>query len=76
MREIRDHDTIYTEVDPRDLFAHLQAGCPAGVLLGVLEHINILGDALNLQMIAMHRIVHRKEVKGVPDSAPCLEVSK
>ena len=26
VRELRDPDTIYTEVDPRDLFAHLQAG--------------------------------------------------
>ena len=27
VRELRDQDTIYTEVDPRDLFTHLQAGC-------------------------------------------------
>ena len=27
VREVRDPETIYTEVDPRDLLAHLQAGC-------------------------------------------------
>ena len=27
VRELRDTDTIYTEVDPQDLFALLQAGC-------------------------------------------------
>ena len=26
VRELRDPDTIYTKVDSRDLFAHLQAG--------------------------------------------------
>ena len=27
VRELRDTETIYTKVDPRDLFSHLQAGC-------------------------------------------------
>ena len=27
VRELRDTDTIHTEVGPEDLFAHLQAGC-------------------------------------------------
>ena len=27
VQELRDPDTIYTDVDPQDLFAHLQAGC-------------------------------------------------
>ena len=27
VRKLRDPETIYTEVDPRDLLAHLQAGC-------------------------------------------------
>ena len=38
--------------------------------------MNILGDALDLQMIALHFVMQRKEVKGVTASAPCLKVSK
>ena len=52
------------------------ASRPAGLPLGVLENINILGDALDLQMIALHFVMQRKEVKGVPDGAPCLKVSQ
>ena len=44
--------------------------------LGVLEHINILRDAIDLQMIALHFVMQRKEVKGVPDGTPCLKLSK
>ena len=33
--------------------------CPAGLPLGVLEHINILGDSLNFKMVALHLVVHR-----------------
>ena len=36
VRELRDPDTIYTEVDPRDLFAHLQAGCTGRHALDLL----------------------------------------
>ena len=49
---------------------------PAGLLLGVLEHINILGDALNLKMVELHLVVHRQEVDGVPAGAPCFQVCK
>ena len=52
------------------------ASRPAGLPLGVLEHMNILGDALDLQMIALHFVMQRKEVKGMPAGAPCLEVSQ
>ena len=36
VRELRDSNTIYTEVDPRDLFAHLQAGCTGRHALDLL----------------------------------------
>ena len=42
----------------------------AGFPLGVLEHINILGDYLELKVIAMHFIMQKQEVKGLPDRAP------
>ena len=37
VRELRDPDTIYTEVSPKDLFAHLQAGCTGRHALELLE---------------------------------------
>ena len=36
VRELRDPDTIYTEVGPQDLFAHLQAGCTVRHALDLL----------------------------------------
>ena len=38
--------------------------------------INILGDALDLRMIALNFFMQRKEVKGMPVGAPCLKASK
>ena len=52
------------------------ASHPTGLPLGVLKHINTLGDALDLQMIALHFVMQREEVKGVSAGAPCLKVSK
>ena len=54
VRDLRDPDTIYTEVDPQDLFAHLQAGCNG-------RH------ALNL--LALHNEMQRYhlEVEGIPE---------
>ena len=49
VRELRDPETLYTEVDPRDLLNHLQAGCTGK-------------NALDLQVIALHFIMQRKEV--------------
>ena len=46
----------------------------AGLPLGVLEHINILGDDLNLKMVALHLVVQRQEVEGVPAGAPYFQV--
>ena len=46
------------------------------LLLGVLKHIYILGDALDLEVIALHFVVHRENVEGVTARAPCLEVRK
>ena len=45
----------------------------AGLPLIVLKHINILGDALDLRMIALRLVVQREEVKSVRAGAPCLE---
>ena len=39
-----------------------------------IPFINILGDALHLKMIALHLVVQRQEVEGVPAGAPCLEM--
>ena len=32
------------------------------------------GDALDLQLIALHFVMQREEVKSVPAGAPCLKV--
>ena len=42
--------------------------------LCVLEHINIIGDALNLEVIALHFIIKSQEVEGIPSCAPFLEM--
>ena len=61
--ELRDPETIYTEVDLQDLFAHLQAGCTG-------RHV--------LDLLALHNKMQRYhiEVEGVPAGAPCLQVCK
>ena len=53
-------------------FVRYGASRPSGLPLGVLEHVYVLGDALDLQMIALHFIIQRMDVKGVPACAPCL----
>ena len=42
----------------------------------VLEHIDILGDALDLEVVALHFVMQRQEIDGVPASAPRLKVCK
>ena len=37
VRGLRDADSIYTKVYPKDLFAHIQAGCTGRQVLGLLE---------------------------------------
>ena len=61
--ELRDTDTIYTEVDPLDFFAHLQVGCTGRHALDLL--------ALHNEMQRYHL-----EVEGVPAGAPYLQVCK
>ena len=53
-REIRNPETIYTEVEPRDLLAHLQAGCTG-------RHA--------LDLLALHNEIQRYhlEVEGIPE---------
>ena len=54
VRELRDLDTIYMEVDPQDFFAHLQAGCTG-------RHA--------LDLLALHNEMQRYhiEVEGIPE---------
>ena len=59
VRELCDPDTIYTGVSPEYLFTHLQAGCTG-------RHA--------LDLLALHLVVQRQEVKGVPAGTPCLQV--
>ena len=60
VRELRDPDTIYTKVDPRDLFTHLQAGCTGRHALDLL--------ALHNEMQRYHL-----EVEGIPEYINMLE---
>ena len=54
VRDLRDPDTIYTEVDPRDLFTHLQSGCTGRHALDLL--------ALHNEMQCCHL-----KVEGIPE---------
>ena len=47
---------------------------PSGLPLGVLEHVDILGDSLDLEVVALHFVMQRQYVEGVPAGAPRLEV--
>ena len=60
VQEIRDPETIYTEVDPRDLLAHLQAGYTG-------RH--------DLDLLALHNEMQRYhlEVEGIPEYINMLE---
>ena len=60
VRELRDPETIYTEVDPQDLLAHLQAGCTG------LHALDLL--ALHNEMQRYHL-----EVEGIPEYINMLE---
>ena len=60
VREIRDTETLYTDVTPKALLAHLQAGCTGR-------------NALNL--LALHNDMQRYhlEVEGIPEYIDILE---
>ena len=60
VRELRDPDTIYTEVNPQDLLAQLQAGCTG-------RHA--------LDLLALHNEMHcyHLEVEGIPKYINMLE---
>ena len=60
VRKLRDSDSIYTEVSPKDLFAHLQAGCT------VRKDLNLL--ALHNEMQRYHL-----EVESIPEYINMLE---
>ena len=42
--------------------------------LGILEHIDILGDALKFEVVALHFIMQRQKVEGGTTRASCLKV--
>ena len=52
------------------------SSCPDGFPLRILEHVYVLGDALNHEVVALHFVMQRQEVEGVPVGAPRLEVGK
>ena len=33
------------------------SSCPTGLPLGVLEHVNVLGDSLDLEVLALHFVM-------------------
>ena len=39
--------------------------CPPGLLLGVLECVDVLGHPLGVQVEALHIILQRQDVEGV-----------
>ena len=59
-RELRDSDSLYTEVAPKDIFSHLQAGCTGRNSLDLL--------ALHYEMQRYHL-----EVEGIPEYIDMLE---
>ena len=60
VRELRDTDSLYTEVDPKDLSSHLQAGCTG-------RHA--------LDLLALHKEIQRYhlEVEVIPEYINMLE---
>ena len=44
------------------------------MLLGLLKNIDILGDALDLKVVALHLVVQRQKVEGVTTRESRLEV--
>ena len=60
VRKLRDSDSLYTEVAPKDIFAHLQAGCTGRNALDLL--------ALQNKMKRYHI-----EVKGITEYINLLE---
>ena len=60
VKDLRDPDTIYTEVTPQYLFAHLQAGCT---------------DRHALDLLALHNEMQRchLEVEGILEYINMLE---
>ena len=60
VRELQDPEAIYTEVPPKDLLSHIQAGCTGRHALDLL--------ALHNEMQRYHL-----EVKGIPEYINMLE---
>ena len=63
VHELRDSDSLYTEVGPKELFSHLQARC-------IIRHA--------LELLGMHNKIQRYhlEVEGIPEYINMLEDSQ
>ena len=55
--------------EEKEYFVRDHATGSLRLLLGVLEHFDILGDALNFKVIALHFILKHQKVKGVTTRA-------
>ena len=60
VRKLRDSNSFYTEVSPKDIYAHLQAGCTGRHTIDLLE--------LHNEMQRYHL-----EVEGIPEYINMLE---
>ena len=43
--------------------------CPIGLFLGILERIDIFGDALHVQMVLLHFILQHQHIEGMESAA-------
>ena len=57
VRELWDTDTIYTEVEPQDLFANLQAGCTSWNALDLFELHNEM-QRYHLEVEGIHEYIN------------------
>ena len=60
VRELRDTDSLYTEIGPEDLLSHFQAGCTGWHALNLLDLHNKIQ-------------CYHLEVKGIPEYINMLE---
>ena len=60
VRELRDSNSLYTKVSPKEIFSHIQAGCTGWHALGLL--------ALHNEMQRYHL-----EVEGIPEYINIIE---
>ena len=42
---------------------------PLGLILGIFEHVDIIGDAFHVQIAVMYLIFHRQHIEGMEATA-------